>query len=258
MLPNIFTIYNFSLKTLVIFALFALVTAGYFFWKKGREEHYDEFELMDAFFTAVLVGLFVGRVGYIIHEFPRIGFSVYKWLDFVTYPGVHGLTAVLASSWKLYRYSLQKKWDTFEILDFWSISVAVGLAILYIGLFFDGSYYGNETNLPVGVRFPGLFSKHHPTQLYLALLSGLLAVYLSKVEYRYRTFEWYRAGRKAAQTGFLISVFTIVAGLSHFIISFFLPPHPNVPFLDQVEFFAIFVIGIVLLIRRSGISIRKK
>lgn len=252
MWPNIFTIGTFSLKTITVFFLVALFISAFIFWKKGKEEHYNEFELMDVFFQALVAGLVAGRIGYVVHYFPTIGFNVLSWFDIFTYPGIHGLSALLVAGLTLYRVAKKKKWDAFEILDFWVISLAYGLSVIFLGLFFDGTYYGYETQLPIGVLFPGLFTKHHPLQIYVSLLFFISAFYLSKVEYRYRTFEWYRAGKKAAQTGFLVSVFCICAALTFLMVYFLKPSTMALPFIELIEYALVLLFGIVLLWNRSG------
>lgn len=252
MLPTVFAIGPFALKTMMLFMLLAVLTAGFIFWKKGKEEHYDEYELMDCFLRSMFVGLVVGRIGYVVHSIQTLGFSPLAWIDIFSHPGIHLLSAVIGGAFTLYRCARQRKWDEYEVLDFWSIGVATGLSIMYLGLFFDGTAYGAETQLPMGVLFPGLFVKHHPLQLYLMGIFIIISIFLSRVEYRYRTYEWYRAGKKAAQTGFLISFFVILSALALLITSFFALRNDPVPYLSQLEYVLLLIFGIVVLMRRRA------
>lgn len=252
MWPTLFTVGPFSLKTMFLFVMLSIFIASFIFWRKGKEEHYDEYELLDCFLRSLFVGVLIGRVGFIIHNIQTVGFSPLAWIDIFSHPGIHLLSAVFGGALVLYRCALQRKWDGYEVLDFWSIGVAVGLSCMYLGLFFDGTSYGNETNLPIGVLFPGLFVKHHPLQLYLTLIFLGIAVFLSRVEYRYRTYEWYRAGKKAAQTGFLISFFIIFSGLALLLTSFFASKNDPLPYVSQLEYLAVLIIGIIVLWRRRA------
>ena len=78
--------------------------------------------------------------------------------------------------------------------------------------------------------------------------------YLSRVEYKYRTFSWYRHGKKTAQTGFLASVFLISVSVFNFLISF-LRPATFVFYginIDLVVSTGVFIVGLFLLYYRSG------
>lgn len=224
MYPVLVQLGPFELRTLSVFTILAFLTTAFLFWRKGKEEHYPEVQLFDGFLLAVLIGFVFGRFGYIVAEFGSFGFSILKWLDVFGYPGINGVIGVAAATIYLYKHAKKHKWDPFEILDFWVLSLAGGLALGYLGLFFDGTAFGLQTDLPVGFVFPGLQEPHHPTPLYFAIFFMILSWYLSWVEYRYRTFEWYRAGKKTAQTGFLIATFIIASSIFFFMMTWFKPP----------------------------------
>lgn len=224
MFPVLFSIGPFELRTLSFFLVLGFLMTAFLFWKKGREEHYPEIQLFDGFLLASMLGFVIGRVGYVASQIGLLGFSVFKWIDIFNYPGINGAIGVIAASLYLYHYAKHNKWDTFEILDFWVLSLSGGLAVGYVGLFFDGSAFGIPTQLPWGFTFPGLQEPHHPTQLYFAIFFLIFSWYLSRVEYKYRTFEWYRAGKKTAQTGFLVSIFLIAATAFFLLMTWFKPP----------------------------------
>lgn len=260
MFPIIVSAGPFVLHTLSIFFVIGFMIAAFLFWRKGREEHYPEGEYFDGFLLASLAGLLVGRLGFIALNFDRFSFSILKWLDVFTYPGVSGLIAVVAATLYLYRYALRNKWDAFEVLDFATIALSSSLIWINLGLFFDGSDFGVATKWPVGMVFPGLQEPHHPTQLYAAVFFILLSFYLGRVEYRYRTFEWYRAGKKTAQTGFLISVFLMSASLFYFGLSWVKNPAFQLYGIDIDRIIAAigFVYGLSLLFARSGKTVFKR
>lgn len=224
MFPVLFAIGPFEFRTLSFFIILGFMLTAFLFWKKGREEHYPEVQLFDGFLLATMLGFVAGRIGYVLSQIGLLGLSVFKWIDVFNYPGVNGAIGLLAASIYLYKFAKNNKWDAFEILDFWVLSLAGGLAVGYVGLFFDGSAFGTPTKLPWGFIFPGLQEPHHPTQLYFAIFFLVLSWYLSRLEYKYRTFEWYRSGKKTAQTGFLVSLFLIVTTAFFLFITWFKPP----------------------------------
>lgn len=198
----------------------AIFFAGYFFWRRGKEEHYSEENLFDGFVLAVLVGSLFGRLGFVFFHLEQFGLNLVRWLDIFAYPGINTLIFLVVASVYLYRYALRNRWDVFEVMDFAVGALCLGLFFSWLGLFFDGTGFGTATNLPLGMVFPGVFDRHHPVQLYYTIFYLILFIYLNRVEYRYRTFLWYRYGKKTAQTGFLTSIFLIFTGLFSLIVNF--------------------------------------
>lgn len=254
MYPVLFAYGPLTIKTMSLFLLLAFLSSAFIFWRRGREEHYKEDQLFDGFLLAVIFGLIIARVVYVVTNFQVFGFSFLNWLDVLSNPGFSGFAGLVASGWYLFRYSRKNRWDEYEVLDFFAPAVAIALTFASFGTFLDGSGYGYETNLPVGVTFPNVLEPHHPVQLYFFVFYLMLYLYLTWAEYHYRTFNWYRFSKSTAQTGFLLSAFIISVGLINFIFSFLKPPSLEIfginlqAALSLVAFF----IGVGLLYVRSG------
>lgn len=254
MYPILFSIGQFHLRTISIFFILAFLVSGFIFWRKGREEHYSETQLFDGYLLSVIFGFLVGRVGYIAINFSNFEWNIIKWLDIFAYPGSHILLGLMGSTLYLARFAQKKKWDVFEILDFWFLATAASSVFRYVGYFFDGTLFGKVAELPWGVIFPGVFEKRHPIQIYFAIFYTVLFWFLSRAEYNYRTYEWYRAGKKTAQTGFLLSTFVIGSSFFAMLISFFKSPDfiwGGIAW-DFWLYLGSFVIGMFLLMKRSG------
>jgi prolipoprotein diacylglyceryltransferase len=82
-----------------------------------------------------------------------------------------------------------------------------------LGAFLNGSGYGIVTRVPWAVSFPNVDGPRHPTQIYALGLFLLLTIVLYKVSLKYRTYEWYRAGKNTARAGLAFSVFLAGLGL---------------------------------------------
>ena len=254
MFPDLFCIGPFCLRSLSVMLALGFFVTGLIFFRKVREEHYLEMEAFDGFLLSLIAGFIVGRLAFVGLHFSQFGFSLWKWFDISTYPGVVGTAAIIGAGWYLFRYSRKFTDDTFELLDIWTISVAGGLFVVWLGMFLDGASLGNATALPIGVRFPGLLEPHVPIQLFVALFFLLLAFYLQWVEFRYRTYSWYRSGKKSAQSGFLVSVSIILCSLLWVGLSFLRPAQlvvAGVP-LDTGLALAGVIVGVLLLFLRSG------
>ena len=223
MFPTLFAFGPFELRTATVCTLLAVLSCLYVFWRKGREEHYEEQQLFDTFFLAGLIGLLVARASFILLHSGDFGFAVSKWLDLGLYPGVIGKVGMLAATMVLLRQAKRYKWDVFEVLDFWILALTTGLIFLFLGFFFDGTGMGVPTSLPVGIVFPSVVEPHHPVQLYATIFFLGLSTYLWRVEKNYRMYRWYRSSQTGAETGFLVGMFAVVTGFFFTFLSFITP-----------------------------------
>lgn len=232
----------------------AFFVTGYIFFRKVREEHYLEMEAFDGFLLSLVVGFLVGRLAFVGLHFEQFGFSLWKWFDIITIPGVIGWVGVIAAGWYLFQYSKKFTDDSFELLDIWCIAVAAGLSLVWLGLFLDGASMGNPTALPIGIRFPGQLEPHLPVQLGMAVFFLLLALYLQWVEFRYRTYGWYRSGKKSAQSGFLVSAALIACSVLWVGLSFLRPAQLTIAGINLDTALALMgiVVGIGMMYLRSG------
>ncbi len=190
-----------------------LFFGGFAFWRKAREEHYDEREVTDVLLRVTLLGLVAARVGYVLLHFEQFGMNSWQWLAVTSKPGLSYATWLVVSSLLLFRTAQEKRWDTYEVLDFWSLSLVAAQVWLWLGFFLSGSYVGISTNLPWGVQFPAVFDARHPVQLYVVGASLALYYFLAWAEYNYRMFSWYRGVKKTARTGFLWGSYAMFTGL---------------------------------------------
>jgi phosphatidylglycerol:prolipoprotein diacylglycerol transferase len=254
MFPTLLALGPVVIKTLNIFLVMALLAGLFVFWRKGREEHYDEMELFDTLFVSLLLGLIIGRITFIGLNWQYFWGNWLGMLDIFAEPGITLFAVFVTSALYVMRVAHQKKWDEFEILDFWALGVSWSAVFIWVGNFFSGGFVGQPTSLPIGIQFPGLFEKHHPIQLYFAVWYVLVALYLGWAEFRYRTFQWYRAGKSTAQTGFLISVLLIATGLIGIGMSFisFAPLVISDIRVDTVVSIGLVLGGSILLFSRSG------
>lgn len=224
MFPIILSAGPLVIRTLNVILVIALIATAFIYWRKTKEEHYEEVMVFDGFLLSILFGLIVSRVIFIGVRFQEFGLNLWHWFDLFGHPGFSLYALAASATFYLYRYAIKKRWDAFEILDFWCMALSLGLSLVWLGFFFEGTAFGRPTTLPWGVTFPGVFEKHHPAQLYLALFYFGMYLYLSWVEYRYRTFSWYRRGKNMAYTGFLLSAFLIGSGLFSLALSWIMLP----------------------------------
>ncbi len=236
------------------FLVLSFFAGAFVLWKKGKEEYYDENQLLDVFISASFWGLVGARLGFILVHFPEFGFDVLKWLSLFVYPGYLGFSGLALGLMVLYTKAKKLKWDAYEICDFGAIALTIAIVCITIGMFVNGSGFGNSTTLPIGLPFPGVFDRRHPTQLYAAVLYFLFFILLWKVERIYRTFMWYRENRRTAQTGFIFAVFWIGYGLIGLGLGLVGPPAVSIfSFsIDPILYGAAVCYGLAMLYIRSG------
>lgn len=261
MFPILFEVGPVKFYTFTIFIILAFFAGTYVFWRKGREEHYQEDELFDALLKALLWGVLWSRIGFVVLHIDVFGLQPLNWINILDFPGYSALVGILAAGWSLFKSARHQKWDEYEVLDFGVIALTLASAILWLGNFFSGAEIGTATTLPWGLQFPNVFDRRHPVQLYGFLAYLLLFFYLLWAEPRYRTFSWYRARKDSAQSGFLFCAFCIFWGVVGTVLWFFSPTKvlffgaPVEPIIRIV----IVVFGMVKLFQRSGrtFSLRK-
>ena len=138
-------------------------------WKPG--------DLDDLLFYVALGVVLGGRLGYVLfYDLPRFldtPLSLFTiWQGGMSFHG--GLLGVLAAMWI---YAHRHGRTFFEVTDFIAPLIPVGLGAGRIGNFINGELWGKATTLPWGVLFPAPGAggvPRHPTQLYEALLEGLV------------------------------------------------------------------------------------
>ncbi len=256
MLPILFELPFLKIKSLTVLAFLALFFSAFIFWRKGREEHYDVFQIFDAFLLSGIVGFIVGRLFFVAFHYAAFSQNIFSIFNIFEKSGNEPLVALGVAVWFIYYRAVKNKWDAFEILDFYVTAISLGMVFVYAGFFLDGSYGGTFTNLPWGVITVGTFEKTHPAQLYLLFYYLFSYVYLSNMEYVYRTLEWYRSGKKTAQSGFLFSTFLIFTAIFHLLTQPVRLPGMfwNGIVIDYFVYLLILFFGLILLYKRSGRS----
>ncbi|MAS82403.1 MAG: prolipoprotein diacylglyceryl transferase [Legionellales bacterium] len=138
---------------------------------------YSPEEISDLIFYAMLGIIIGGRLGSVI--FYNLSYYIQHPIEiiYLQHGGMSfhgGLLGVFAAVW-----FFSDKYDKsfFEVTDFIAPVIPIGLGSGRIGNFINGELWGSPSNLPWAMVFPdpaagGL--TRHPSQLYEALLEGLL------------------------------------------------------------------------------------
>jgi phosphatidylglycerol:prolipoprotein diacylglycerol transferase len=177
----------------------------------------------DMVFYGTLGIILGGRLGYVLFYKPLDYFHnpveiVRLWDGGMSFHGgVIGVSlGILYTAWR-------NKLDWLRIHDYVACSVPFGLFLGRLANFVNGELWGAPTSVPWAVRFPEaadglrvLGPPRHPSQLYEALLEGVLLFFVL----------WYMFWKTRAryQPGRLVGAFILVYGLSRFAIEFIREP----------------------------------
>jgi phosphatidylglycerol:prolipoprotein diacylglycerol transferase len=172
--------------------------------------------------TNIVLGIMLGgRIGYVFFynfsyflKHPLSLFAV--WEGGMSYHGgaIGAAVAVLVFCW-------QYKKAFWPVLDLLAISSTFGLFFGRLANFINGELWGRVTDVPWGMVFPGAgVYPRHPSQLYEALLEGLVLFFILHL---LRT-------RSSLKSGQLFGAYLGCYGVFRFVIEFFREPDAQLGF----------------------------
>lgn len=189
--------------------------------KRSREIGLQGTVAQDLVFYLAL-GLIVGaRLGYVLfYQFNNYSHYLQNPLEIVaTWHGgmsFHGgfLGAVVAG----WLFSRRRGLPFWAVADSATVTAPIGLGLGRIGNFINGELFGRPSNVPWAMVFPeGGPLPRHPSQLYEALLEGLVLFILLWV-LRQRSFK----------DGMMVVFFVFFYGVFRFVIEFYREPDPQI------------------------------
>jgi phosphatidylglycerol---prolipoprotein diacylglyceryl transferase len=93
-----------------------------------------------------------------------------------------GFLGSILAAWFISR---KKGWNFWEIADLVSIGFPIGFGLGRLGNFINGELFGRQTNVAWAMVFPeGGNMPRHPSQLYEALLEGLVLFFILRWLYK--------------------------------------------------------------------------
>jgi len=170
----------------------------------------------DLFFYCTLGIILGGRLGYAAFYQPELwaspGDLLALWNGGMSFHG--GLIGVLlAIAWVSWRGGL----PFLRVCDYIAVNVPFGMLFGRIANFINGELWGRPTDVPWAMVFPGAGPlPRHPSQLYEAVLEGLLLVLVL-------LFLFWRT-RARWRPGLLVGLFTSGIALGRFIVEFYREP----------------------------------
>ncbi|MEO4001337.1 prolipoprotein diacylglyceryl transferase [Mesorhizobium sp. CAU 1732] len=192
-------------------------------WAGGKApmtpEHVDDFLIWAA--AGVVLG---GRIGYILfYDFARYLanpldiFSV--WQGGMSFHG--GLAGVTVA---MIAFAYKRGISAWSLFDTIAASAPVGFGLVRVTNFINSELWGRTTDVPWAFVFPnGGPEPRHPSQLYEALLEGLVLFILLRL--------LTHSGLKLKQPGFVAGAFIAFYGAARIFVEFFRQPDAHLGYL---------------------------
>jgi phosphatidylglycerol:prolipoprotein diacylglycerol transferase len=152
---------------------------------KYRKLNMSTDDLYDLLFYLILGVMVGGRLGYVLFydlsSYIRDPLSIFAiWQGGMSFHGGF-IGMILAAIWITHK----KHWNFWEIADLVCAAVPIGLGLGRIGNFINGELFGRTTTVPWAMVFPeGGSTPRHPSQLYEAILEGLVLFFILRWFYR--------------------------------------------------------------------------
>ena len=212
----------------IMYVLALLVALLFAKWIIKRDNMGITDETIDNYFIWIEVGIILGaRVWYILFYDPNNAqYLLQPWQIFNPFQngefvGIRGMSyhgAVVGAIIGSWLFSLKHPNKLRELMDVVALAVPVGFVFGRIGNFLNQELIGRQTDVSWGIFVDGVL--RHPSQLYEALLEGVL---VAIIIYLYR--------KRKAFDGALIGIYGVLYGSTRFIAEFWRRPDPQLGFL---------------------------
>mgnify|MGYP003441729705 FL=1 len=204
MLPILISLGPIKIYSYGVFLAIGLFIGLYFWWKMGRDEHWDEIALFDGFFLSVLTYFVVGRMGYVALHWEEVG-TLYRSLALLAYPGINVVSGIVGSAILMILFARNHDWQVWKMADAYVVTLALVLVFGGIGTILNGTNPDWRVNVWGGV---------------FALITFAV---VSRVRKDFRFYSWYKGGASMAQEGLASLIFLNLVGVYYLGLREFVP-----------------------------------
>jgi phosphatidylglycerol:prolipoprotein diacylglycerol transferase len=183
------SVYSYGFMLALTFAICTLLGLS-----QAKKEGLQGNFVIDLAIVLVLFGITGARLLYVLQNIkyfisnPLEMFMIFKG-GLSVYGGI--ITAFFGGLW----FIKWRKEDFWRVADFIAPYIMLGQAIARIGCFLNGCCYGKPTEFFLGVKFPHLSARVHPTELYMSagafLFFWLLIFLRSRKHLKGQIFAFY-------------------------------------------------------------------
>ena len=214
-----FTLGPFAIRWYAVSYLLGLLLGWYYIGVMNKKQETLTLRCYDNIVVWLILGVIIGgRLGYVL--FYNLDYYLHNpssilavWQGGMSFHG--GLVGVIIA---MYVMCLHYQLQFMAIIDMIAIAAPIGLFFGRIANFINAELYGRITDVPWAVIFPGDPFARHPSQLYEALLEGLVLFTILAF------FAFKRNCRN--MPGKCAGIFLAGYGSARFTVEFFRAPDP--------------------------------
>ena len=205
-------------------AYIAGISLGWLYCKKKLIKDQNLLDIFDDYITYLIIGIILGgRIGYVL--FYNLAYYLKNpleilmvWNGGMSFHG--GLIGVIIAS-KL--FSNKNKINQFILLDLVALSAPIGIFFGRVANFINSELYGRVTDVPWSVTFKLIDNiKRHPSQLYEALLEGIILFFILRYFFNKQYFK---------KPGQISSLFLVFYSLFRYFAEYFRSPDSHLGYL---------------------------
>ena len=244
--PVAFSLFDIEIRWYSLSYIFGILF-GWFYAKKLVIKDHKVIEVFDELLTYLVLGIIIGgRLGYVV--FYNINYYLDNIIEilFIWHGGMSFHGGLIGIIFSTYIFSKKHNVNEYVLLDCISITAPIGIFFGRLANFINGELVGKLTNVPWGVMFPNIDNNYrHPSQLYEALLEGMLLFILMNIFFFNKNYK----------TGICSIMFLIFYGSFRVISEFFREPDLHIGYIFKPISIGMLLSLIMILV---GILLYKK
>lgn len=198
MLPILLSVGPVKIYSYGVCLAIGLFISLYFWWKMGRDEHWDEINLFDGFFLAVIAFAVVGRLGYVILHPEAVG-TFSRAFAILAYPGINAPLGIATSVGLMIYFARAHNWQEWKMLDALAVTLLSILIMAGVGSMLNGSRGSWQGDL------------------WAVLWAIASFAIVSRVRKNFRFYSWYKGEASVAQEGLASLVFGLLIGIYYLV-----------------------------------------
>ena len=192
-----------------VFLALGLFAGLYWWWKIGRDEHWDETTLFDSYFLALFGYFLSGRGVYVLMHGEL--YSPIKAMAILAYPGINVIAGLLGAWIVMFLLARKNGWELWKVFDVVSGGCSTILMIAGVGAVLNGSNPGMPASW--GIMYPGGSERRVPIDIWALIWAMLSFVVVSRVRKYFRFYSWYKGEASVAKDGLAGLIFVGLSGL---------------------------------------------
>ncbi len=227
--PVAFGLFGINVHWYGIMYVLALVSALFMAkWIVTKDKLDMDKKILDDYFIWIEIGVILGaRLGYILFYDPNTFYYLsHPWQIFNPFSngefvGIRGMSyhgALIGFLLGSYFFAHKNRYSFWFLMDIVAIAVPVGYIFGRIGNFLNQELIGRATEVPWGIYVNGVL--RHPSQLYEALLEGIVVAYVV-----------YLIRHRVTFAGGLTLTYGALYGLARFTAEFWRAPDPQIGYI---------------------------